>query len=219
LLATIGFLVSLWLGLGPASIAISAMVTLLPLLLLLSAEHRSRILSQFFRGADGSIRGRLSYLLFYIAISILLGLVFSRAVFVRPDGIFTGFAKNLGDLPLHLQIINSFVQGHNLPPQGPTYAGVRFAYPFLVDFLAAMLVRAGAGIVDAIWLQNMLMGLTLVGSLHYFTLRITRNRRAGFIAPLLVIFSGGLGWWLLFSDANSADGIFSLLGKLPHDYT
>ncbi|HEY7404579.1 MAG TPA: hypothetical protein VIB39_13730 [Candidatus Angelobacter sp.] len=218
LLATIGFLVSLWLGLGPASIAISAMVTLLPLLLLLSAEHRARIFSQFTRSV-GSLRGNLSYPLFYIAISILLGLVFSRAVFVRPDGIFTGIANNLGDLPLHLQIINSFAQGHNLPPQDPTYAGVRFAYPFLVDFLAAMLVRAGAGIIAAIWLQNMLMGLTLVGSLHYFTLQLTRNRRAGFIAPLLVIFSGGLGWWLLFSDASSANGIFSLLGNLPHDYT
>src|SRR5262249_51161531 len=167
----------------------------------------------------GPVKPNLSYVLFYLAIAVLLGLVFSRAAFVRPDGIFTGIANNLGDLPLHLQVINSFAQGHNLPPQDPTYAGVRFAYPFLVDFLAAMLVRAGAGIISAMWLQNMLMGLTLVGSLHYFTLLLTRNRRAGFIAPLLVIFSGGLGWWLLFSDANSADGIFSLLGKLPHDYT
>lgn len=222
LVASLGYLISLWLGLGAASIALSAMVALVPLLLLLGPGYRGRVLSCFgtpSRGSGQSSRPNLSYGLFYLAISLLLGLVFSRAVFVRPDGIFTGIANNLGDLPLHLQIINSFVQGHNLPPQDPTYAGVRFAYPFLVDFLAAMLVRAGAGIISAMWLQNMLMGLTLVGSLHYFTLLLTRNRRAGLIAPLLVIFSGGLGWWLLFSDAGSSDGFFSLLGKLPHDYT
>src|SRR4029077_19084188 len=110
-------------------------------------------------------------------------------------------------------------QGHNLPPEDPTYAGVRFAYPFLVDFLAAMLVRAGAGVIAAMWLQNMVLALALVGLLHYWTLLLTRNRLAGIIAPFCVLFSGGLGWWLLFSDAGSSDGIFSLLTNLPHDYT
>ncbi|HKR95653.1 MAG TPA: hypothetical protein VJW55_09840, partial [Candidatus Angelobacter sp.] len=232
LLSSVGYAISLWFGLGPASIAISAVVMLLPLLLLLSAERRERILSFFggssfgrsslersSRGARRSSGVNLGYVFFYVAVAILLGLFFNRAVFEMPEGIFTGIANNLGDMPLHLQIINSFSQGHNLPPQDPTFAGVRFAYPFLVDFLTAMMVRSGAGIIGAIWLQNMLMGLTLVGSLHYFTLLLTRNRRAGIIAPLLVLFSGGLGWWLLFSDAGSADGIFSLLGNLPHDYT
>ena len=119
---------------------------------------------------------------------------------------------------MHLQIINSFAQGHNLPPEDPTFAGVRFAYPFLVDFLAAMLVRAGAGVIFAMWLQNMIMALALVGLLHYWTILLTRNRLAGVIAPLLVLFSGGLGWWLLFSESSS-DGFFAMLGNLQHDYT
>src|SRR5262249_7360574 len=182
----------------------------------------ARILAQLTGSTRGSAPGftpNLSYLLFYVAITLLLGVVFSRAFFERPDGIYTGIANNLGDLPLHLQIINSFAQGHNLPPQDPTYAGVRFVYPSLVDFLAPMLVRAGATVINAMWLQNMVMALALVGSLHYWTLLLTRNRRAGFIAPLLVIFSGGLGWWLLFSDVDASDGFFSLLARLPHDYT
>jgi len=220
LLASIGFVTSLWLRLGAASIGVSAAVMLSPLLLLAHAGWRARVIAQL-----GSSRGKkifrpnVSYLLFYVAIAVLLSGVFSRAFFERSDGIYTGIANNLGDLPLHLQIINSFAQGHNLPPQDPTYAGVRFVYPFLVDFLAAMLVRAGASVMHAMWLQNMVMALALIGSLHYWTLLLTRNRRAGFIAPLLVIFSGGLGWWLLFSDVGSHDGFFSLLAQLPHDYT
>src|SRR6476660_2263506 len=146
-------------------------------------------------------------------------MVFGRAAFERADGIFTGFINNIGDLPLHFQIVNSFVQGNNLPPQDPTYAGVRFAYPFMVDFLTAMLVRCGAGMIAAMWLQNMVLALSLVGLLHYWPLLLTRTRLAGVIAPLLVLFSGGLGWWLLFSDVSGGDGFFSTLGNLQHDYT
>ena len=81
-----------------------------------------------------------------------------------------------------------------------------------------MLVRAGAGVIFAMWLQNMIMALALVGLLHYWTLLFTRNRLAGVIAPLLILFSGGLGWWLLFSEGGS-DGLFAMLGNLQHDYT
>jgi hypothetical protein len=221
LMATIGFLLSLILGLGVVSLALSAVILLLPGLLLVSPERRALILNAMrspISSAQKSSAAGVGYLAFYLAIAILLAMVFNRAVFEHADGIYTGVMNNLGDLPLHLQIINSFAQGHNLPPEDPTFAGVRFAYPFLVDFLAAMLVRAGAGVIFAIWLQNMVMAMALVGLLHYWTILLTRNRLAGVIAPLLVLFSGGMGWWLLFSD-SSIDGFFAMLGSLQHDYT
>lgn len=222
LMATVGFLLALVLGLGAATIILSSVILLAPLLLLVNPKRRALIL-YLLRPSPSAARessaGGIGYLVFYLAIAILLAMVFGRAVFERPDGIYTGFTNNLGDLPLHLQVINSFVQGHNLPPEDPTFAGVRFAYPFLVDFLAAMLVRAGAGVIFAMWLQNMVMALALVGVLHYWTILLTRNRLAGVIAPLLVLFNGGLGWWLLFSDSSGSDGFLSTLASLQHDYT
>src|SRR5579864_8626927 len=220
LMATAGFLLALLFGLGTTTIVLSALLLLLPLLLLLNDELRLAILAALRAKASpaGNSASGIGYLAFYLAIAILLAMVFSRAVFERPDGIYTGVTNNLGDLPLHLQIINSFTQGQNLPPQDPTYAGVRFAYPFLVDILAAMLVRAGAGVIFAMWLQNMVLALALVGLLHYWTILLTRNRLAGVITPLLVLFSGGLGCWLLFSESSS-DGFFATLGNLQHDYT
>jgi len=217
LLATVGFLSALGLGLGPGCIFLSATVLLLPMLLLYHGTYRPLVLD-CIRASKKSIS--FSYLFFYFAMAILLGLVFSHAAYERSAGIFTGLANNLGDLPLHLQVIASFDLGRNLPPEDPTYAGVRFAYPFFVDFLAAMLVRTGASVIGAIWIENMTLALSLVGLMHYWTLLLTRSRLAGLIAPVLVVFSGGLGWWLLFQDAgNSADGVFSLLGSLPRDYT
>jgi hypothetical protein len=220
LMATLGFLLALVFGLGATTIILTALLLLLPWLLLLHGDHRIVILNALRPSAvptEGSA-GSVGYLAFYLAIAILLGMVFSRAVFERPDGIYTGVTNNLGDLPLHLQIINSFTQGQNLPPQDPTYTGARFAYPFLVDFLAAMLVRAGSGVIFAMWLQNMVLAMAFVGLLHYWTILLTRNRLAGAIAPLLVLFSGGMGWWLLFYEP-SGDGFFAMLGNLQHDYT
>jgi len=221
LMATIGFLLALVFGLGATIILLTALLLLLPCLLLLSDDYRVAILSTLRPSASltASSAASIGYLAFYLAIAILLSMVFSRAVFERTDGIYTGVTNNLGDLPLHLQVINSFTQGQNLPPQDPTYAGVRFAYPFLVDFLAAMLVRAGAGVIFAMWLQNMVLAMAFVGLLHYWTILLTRNRLAGTIAPLLVLFSGGMGWWLLFSDSGGGEGFFSTLGNLQHDYT
>ncbi|HEV8183950.1 MAG TPA: hypothetical protein VGQ61_16330, partial [Candidatus Angelobacter sp.] len=182
LMATIGFLLALVFGLGATTIILSALLLLLPwLLLLLNNDLRVAVLAAL--RPDSSPAGRsaasIGYLAFYLAIAILLAMVFSRAVFERPDGIYTGVTNNLGDLPLHLQVINSFTQGQNLPPQDPTYAGVRFAYPFLVDFLTAMLVRAGAGVIFAMWLQNMVLAMAFVGLLHYWKILLTRNRLAG----------------------------------------
>lgn len=221
LMATAGFLLALILGLGAASITLSAVILLLPGLLLVNPERRAVILNAMrspSSSAPKSSAAGIGYLIFYLAIAILLAMVFNRAVFERADGIYTGVMNNLGDLPLHIQVINSFAQGHNLPPEDPTFAGVRFAYPFMVDFFAAMLVRAGAGVIFAMWLQNMVMAMALVGLVHYWTVLLTRNRLAGVIAPLLVLFSGGLGWWLLFSESSS-DGFFAMLGSLQHDYT
>src|SRR5262245_59526137 len=47
LLASFGFLISLGLGLGAATIALSTMVSLLPLLLLLGATNRARVFTCF----------------------------------------------------------------------------------------------------------------------------------------------------------------------------
>jgi len=227
LLAVIGFVFSLWLGLSGVSIALAEVALLLPFLFFLSAEFRKRAASQTGAATQAlkaairrPTRETVARLVFYCGLTILLGAVFSRAVYVTPEGIFTGVRNNLGDLPLHLQVINSFTQGNNMPPEDPTFAGVRFAYPFMVDFLAAMLVRSGADVISAMWMQNMALALSLAGLLHYWTLRLTRDQLAGLIAPLLVFFSGGLGWiWFLADLYDSSGGLISLLSNLPRSYT
>jgi hypothetical protein len=83
-----------------------------------------------------------------------------------------------------------------------------------------MLVRAGATIAQALWLQGVTLALAMVGLMQSWALALTRSRVAGFIAPLLLVFNGGLGWWQILQEVrNSESGLLPLLGHLPHDYT
>jgi hypothetical protein len=229
LFAAVGFLLALWLGLGPVSISLAVLVMLLPFLLLARKDFRAFVTGEIgtavlsaLQAARRPTRRTFAYVVFYCGLTVLLSAVFAAAAYETPEGIFTAVRNNLGDLPLHLQVINSFAQGHNLPPEDPTFAGVRFAYPFMVDFLAAMLMKTGAGpdIISAMWAENMFAALSLVGMVHYWTWLLTRSRLAGFLAPLLVLFGGGLGWAQIFQDVHESEhGLLPLLASLPHSYT
>jgi hypothetical protein len=220
LLATIGFLLSSFLGLTPAAILVAAGITFLPLLILLRPRIREQIGQEVRSSFNLADKNALYYLAFYAGLAIVLGLVFARSMLHLPDGIYTGIQNNLGDLPFHLQVISSFVYGHNIPVEDPTYSGVRFTYPIMADFLSAMLVRAGASFAAAMWLQGMVLAMAFVGLMHHWTRALTGSRLAAVLAPALVIFSGGLGWWLLMTDLRASDGgLLTLLGHLPRDYS
>src|SRR6185312_10131944 len=222
-----GYLLACWLGLGAASLWLSTAILLLPVLLLLRPGYKRQIAGEMARARQSAAvilrkpgRRQLACIIFYAALAVLLCALFSFSVYQTPDGIYTGVTNNLGDLTLHLQVINSFVHGQNFPPQDPTFAGVRFAYPFLCDVFTAMLVSAGAGTIAAMWLQGIILSLALAGLIHYWTVLLTRSHLAGLIAVALILFSGGLGWSWLFLDLHNSDhGLIPLLGHLAHDYT
>jgi hypothetical protein len=146
--------------------------------------------------------------------------VFSRVLIENGHGLSTGFVNNLGDLPFHLQTISSFAQGNNFPPEDPVFAGAPFTYPFLADFLSAILLHSGFSFRYSLFLPNMLLILSFLILLHHWTVELTCSRLAGFLALALVVFSGGLGWVLLVSEIphRTAEALHYVL-NLPHDFT
>jgi hypothetical protein len=183
-------------------------------------ENITKTMRELRHAVSNPSRAAASYLVFYVLAFVFLCLTFERAAFVKTDGLYTGFSNNLGDLPFHLSIITSFAQSQNFPPDDPTFTGSRFAYPFLVDLIAAMFVRTGASLIAAQFLENILLGFALVGLVHRWTLAMTRDRLAGVIAPVLVFFSGGLGWLVFLKEAaRNPHGAWKALLWRPHDYT
>lgn len=176
--------------------------------------------SQLSAAVRGPALGAAGALLYAVVATVFLWVVFDRVILERDGGLLTGYVNNLGDLPFHIQITSSFAFGVNFPPQDPMYAGTGFAYPYLSDLLAALFVAVGATLREAFLLQNMLLGLALVGVLYRFVSVVTADRLAGYIAPVLVLLSGGLGWVLLFNDARVGEqGILAALGAMTHDFT
>jgi hypothetical protein len=226
-LGLVGFVFASSLGMGPVALTLAGVVCASPLLLLTRAGWRQslgdnlresvRALTRPGRGREGAVVGAL---VFYAVAAVLFWLVYARAMYRTPEGIFTGVDTNIGDMPFHLAVVTGFAYGENFPPQHPEFAGVRLTYPFVVDFVAAMFVRAGATLEGALFWQNFAMIMALVGLLHRWALKQTRDRLAALVAPALVLLSGGLGWAVFLREAASGGaGVFAMLGDLPHDYT
>src|SRR5712692_5990603 len=226
-LGLVGFILASFLGLTIVTLALTGVVLSTPFLLLVNEAQRSKVDDDCKRawqaiGRASSRPGRwvLIYFLFYATVAIVMWLVFSRALLDKPDGIYTGVLNNYGDLPFHISVVTRFAFGQNFPPEDPTFAGVRFTYPFITDFISAMFMRAGASLRDSLFIENYIVGVALVGVLHRFGQQLLRNRTAALLTPVLVILNGGFGWAMLFSEVNQSEGgVFQVLRHLSHSYT
>src|ERR1043165_5972230 len=172
-LGLISFILASYIGFSNTILVLSAIILASPFLLL----FKRKISEQFHVDVHETVRGvrravlhptprTTVYIAFYALVVLLLWAVFDRAMVELPDGIYTGVRNNYGDLPFHLSIITRFTEGANFPPEDPTWAGARFTYPFIADFVAACFVRAGATLRQAMLLENFLLALSFVGLLH-----------------------------------------------------
>jgi hypothetical protein len=157
-LGLVGFVVASFIGLSGLAILFTTAICCSPLALLtdkvISGRFRNDLdgiaaFNQQFKRTDKRAIGSL---LFYGAVAGVLLQVFNRAVIEDQTGMSTGLLNNFGDLPFHLSVITSFAFGNNFPPEDPTYAGVRFTYPFISDFVSAIFVRCGADLRESMFI-------------------------------------------------------------------
>jgi hypothetical protein len=226
-LSLIGFVLAMLLGLTPLTILITALICSLPILLLVRSSYLERLQSDL-GNASKTVQRYIArpdllttgYVVFYGLTLLILWRVFAKAMIQDSDGISTGLLNNFGDLPFHLSVITSFAYGNNFPPEDPTYAGVRFTYPFLSDFASAVFVRCGADLRQSMFIENLILAVSLVGLLHRWALVMLRDKLAAIITPVLVLLNGGFGWVLLLSSAKDNDrGLLGVFTDLPPSFT
>jgi hypothetical protein len=226
-LGLVGFIFASFLGLTPLAILLTLLVLSLSLLSLKNPRRRAFVrqdLTKNYRTLRQSLlhpsQIPFGYTVFYVVVAAVLWRAFDRAMIVIPDGIYTGLLNNFGDLPFHLSVITSFAYGNNFLPEDPTYAGVRFTYPFLTDFISAVFVRCGSDLRQAMFIENFVVGLAFVGLLHRWALVMLRDRLAAVLTPVLVLLNGGLGWVLFWLQANqSHNTLVDFLKSLPPSFT
>ncbi len=222
-----GFIVASFIGLSNVAVLISAAICCSPLAILSDARYTNG-LKEDLQATSSSIRKfmvrpdaiSVGYLLFYACVALVMWKVFSRAMIYDESGISTGLLNNFGDLPFHLSVITSFAYGNNFPPEDPTYAGVRFTYPFITDFVSAVFVRCGADLRQSMFIENIFLAVGFVGLLHRWALVILRDKLAAVITPLIVLLNGGLGWGLLLVQAGTNErGLWGAIMDLPPSFT
>ncbi len=226
-LGLIGFVLASFLGLTPLALLLTVgILMIVPALVLGNLNYRHSVRQQLDSTSQSIRRVLLHPLetppaaLFYVAVAVVLWRVFSRAVIDDPTGLSTGVLNNFGDLPFHLSVITSFVFGNNFPPEDPTFAGVKFTYPFITDFVSAIFVRCGASLRESMFIENFIVAFSLVALIHRWAWVLLRDRLAAILTPLLVLLNGGFGWVLLWSRANKNEhGLMGLLTDLPPSFT
>lgn len=225
-LGLVSFVVASFTGLTGVGIFFSAAICCSPLAILSNPAILKRVRQDIDAVSIGMRRlmradaEAMGYFLFYAVVTIVLWKVFNRAVIEDESGISTGLLNNFGDLPFHLSVITSFAFGNNFPPEDPTYAGVRFTYPFVSDFVSAVFVRCGADLRQSMFIENFILGISFVGLVHRWALVMLRDKLAAVITPLLVLLNGGLGWVLLLNNAgNNERGLFGALTDLQASFT
>jgi hypothetical protein len=220
---TILFAAACVFGLNAATVTGTFLLTLLPLGLFADRERRA-IFRHDWAKAKGKLQGtnlvKLLRFCYYAFFFVLFLFFFDRAMVENAQGIFTGASNNLGDLPFHLGAIFSFTDGMNFPPENPSFAGAKFSYPFISDIVTAAFVKLGVGVRDAMYVQNVAWAFSLLVILERFIYKLVNDRVASRLGPVLLFFSGGLGFLWFFSDyAAQSKGFIDFLWNLPGDYT
>lgn len=222
-----GFALASFLGLNASTLILTLGIMAAPFILFTRESYRASfradidlVIRGIIRVTTRPNRWHFIYFFFYAGVAVAMWLIFSRALLIQSDGVFTGVLNNYGDLPFHLSVITRFAYGQNFPPEDPTFSGVRFTYPFITDFISAMFLRAGASLRNSMFIENYIIGVALVGVVHRFGQRLVRNRTAAILTPMLILLNGGLGWTMLFGDVHKSEGgVFQVLRHIPHSYT
>ncbi|MCD9188622.1 MAG: hypothetical protein LUM44_19545 [Pyrinomonadaceae bacterium] len=220
---TVGFLIANLFGLSVLTASFALLIALAPIALLAKKDIRKNFFADWHNAknrATGANFRKFLRVAYYVGFFLLFVFFFDRAMYETNNGIFTGASQNFGDLPFHLGAIFSFTDGNNFPPMNPSFAGAKFSYPFIADLLTAFLMKFGIEVQSVMLVQNIGWAFALLIILERFVFKLTKSKLAAKLAPILLFFSGGLGFlWFLKDFWAGSQGFFELLWNLPQDYT
>lgn len=153
---------------------------------------------------------------------LFLQLFSSHILLPANNGLYSS-GSTWGDLPFHLTLINSFKERGLLTTlnQFPLYFGEKTRYPFVFDYLSAILLKLGLNLRWSIIIPSILVLIALIICLYYLALKISKRRLVGFFTPFLFIFNGSIFalyyFWKDFKKTNFP--LFKFLNNLPIQYT
>jgi len=154
----------------------------------------------------------------FIGLFLIFSQVWSKMLVLENGNLVAGWVNIWGDWAAHLSYTSSFAYGDNFPPQMPILAGYPFTYTFMADFISAVFIKLGLSSISAMLLPGIFLSITFC--LLFFDLVSTffKSQTKAFLALLIFLFNGGLGFYYFFEDIKNKS-FFSVLKNLPREYT
>ncbi|MGH7641738.1 MAG: hypothetical protein ACRENX_01755 [Candidatus Dormibacteria bacterium] len=139
-----------------------------------------------------------------LLVTVLVGLafyfIFTRALVEMGGSITASYPTVWSDWSVHASYAQSFLLGHNLPPGDTLESGTGLRYPFLPDFQSALLAGLGQNIWGALDVPSWLISSSAAVLVWQLARRVTRRNAAAWVALLLALLGGGLGFIGLYGD-------------------
>ncbi|MBK6589670.1 MAG: hypothetical protein IPG22_15385 [Acidobacteria bacterium] len=147
---------------------------------------------------------KLLVLLLILVLPIFIYFFYVGMFRQQPDGLYLT-ATSWYDMALHVAIANGFVYGDNFPPMYLVLPGEPLRYPFLPDFHASIFLEFGWSLWTTFAVTSLVASIALVGTFFCFARRVADSASAAFLASLIFLFNGGLGFILFFRDWYAGD--------------
>jgi hypothetical protein len=132
--------------------------------------------------------------LFYSFIVVACCLQFLYAFYPVKDQWWAVNTNNMGDLPLHVNMIKAFAKGLSFWPSNLEYVGQVLKYPFGMDFFNSLFESLGVPISAHLFLVGFIFSIASLYALHSWM---------GFWGVAAFFLSGGFSSWNELSVGNS----------------
>ncbi len=158
--------------------------------------------------------------LFFSSWFLYFTVLWARVFFYDKDGNLCFSAVNLWrDWNVHFAMGSAMAFRKLFLLSNPLVYGVPFNYPFLCNFLSAVLIRAGVPFLTAFIVPSYFFSLLLVFALFTFYKALFRSHSIGMTASMIFLFNGGMGFLYFFQDIFASSSPFSTLLSPPQRYT
>jgi hypothetical protein len=152
------------------------------------------------------IKPSKTYLTSMALFSILFILVNLNTIKSDSQGNLRAMLTAWADYPLHLTYIINFSEKIPLRLSHPLLINHKLIYPFLIDFLSAIMYKSGLDYITSIVLINIILSIGLISIIYLFTKEFTRSEIAGLFVLFLFFLNGNFGFF--FALGNRPEEIF-----------
>lgn len=157
------------------------------------------------------------FFLFWISYFTLF---WSKALWVDKDGnLIAGHVNIWGDWAAHFTMGSSLAYNQLLPNHSPFLLGAPFSYPFMADFVSALLIRGGAPFFFSFIVPSFLFSTLLVFCLYFFYKTFFSSKKIAILAATIFLLNGGVGFWYFLQDVIASPTPLHYLTSPQHEYT